>query len=61
MNKNTKVARNEFDNEKQRVVGIVEIYNLEYAPLECFENEVIVPITVTECIEYHYYEHELCN
>lgn len=48
MNKNTKVARIEFDNEKQRVEGIVEIYNLEYAPLECFENEVITPITVTE-------------
>lgn len=48
MSKNTKVARIEFDNEKQRVVGIVEIYNLEYAPLECFENEVITPIAVTE-------------
>lgn len=48
MNKNTEVARIEFDNEKQRVVNIVEIYNLEYAPLECFEDEIITPSTVTE-------------
>lgn len=48
MNKNTKIAKIEFDNEKQRVVNIVEIYNLEYAPLECFDNEPITPITITE-------------
>ena len=48
MNKNIEVAKIEFDNENQRVVDILEIYNLEYAPLECFENEVITPITVTE-------------
>lgn len=48
MNKNTKIAKIQFDNEKQRVVNIVEIYNLEYAPLECFVNETISSITVTE-------------
>lgn len=48
MNKNTKIAKIQFDNEKQRVVNIVEIYNPEYAPLECFENETITPTTVTE-------------
>lgn len=48
MNKNTKVAKIEFDNEKQRVVNIIKIYNLEYAPLECFENGNITPITLTE-------------
>ncbi|MFQ9924045.1 MAG: type III toxin-antitoxin system ToxN/AbiQ family toxin [Beduini sp.] len=48
MNKHTKIARIEFDNEKQRVIRIIELYNTKYAPLECFENGIMTPIAMTE-------------
>ncbi|MBS5111581.1 MAG: type III toxin-antitoxin system ToxN/AbiQ family toxin [Coprobacillus cateniformis] len=48
MNKNTKVARIKFDNEKQSVLSIIEIYNPEYAPLECFENKIMTSVAITE-------------
>lgn len=38
MNKTTKIAEISFDNSNQKVVSIQEIFNVSYAPLECFKN-----------------------
>ncbi|MDE6952655.1 MAG: hypothetical protein K2P09_02465, partial [Erysipelotrichales bacterium] len=37
MNKEIKIAKIIFDNSTQRVDSILEIFNKEYAPLECFD------------------------
>lgn len=37
MNKEIKIAKISFDNSTQRVDSILEIFNKEYAPLECFD------------------------
>lgn len=48
MNKKTKITRIEFDNTKQAVMQIKELYNSKFAPLECYEDGVITPIAITE-------------
>lgn len=48
MNKNVKVAKLQFDNENQRVVSILKLYNCKYAPLECFENGVITKSAISQ-------------
>lgn len=37
MNKMTKVAEISFDNSNQKVISIKELFNTDYAPLECFK------------------------
>ncbi|NJE45572.1 hypothetical protein [Massilimicrobiota sp. SW1139] len=39
MNKTTKISKITLNNENNTVVDIVEIYNPDYAPLECFKEK----------------------
>ncbi|WP_279155150.1 type III toxin-antitoxin system ToxN/AbiQ family toxin [Thomasclavelia cocleata] len=39
MNKEVKIAKIVFDNSLQKIDSILEIYNAEYAPLECFNKD----------------------
>ena len=39
MNKEVKIAKIVFDNSLQKIDSILEIYNVEYAPLECFNKD----------------------
>ncbi|MBR3841205.1 MAG: type III toxin-antitoxin system ToxN/AbiQ family toxin [Erysipelotrichales bacterium] len=48
MNKNVRVCKIIFDNNKLVVLDILETYNVEYAPLECFENNSLTAPAMTE-------------
>ena len=39
MNKEVKIAKIVFDNSLQKIESILEVYNAEYAPLECFNQD----------------------
>lgn len=39
MNKEVKIAKIVFDNSLQKIESILEVYNAEYAPLECFHQD----------------------
>ena len=48
MNKDKKVANISIDNETQKIIKINQIYNQEYAPLECFHQHQLDEKHITE-------------
>ena len=47
MNKNRKIAKIILDNKLQKVNEIVEVFNTDYAPLECFSHHNLTADSIT--------------
>lgn len=48
MNKEQKIAKISFDNKCQIIMEVLEIINVEYAPLECFKNKQLDKDEITK-------------
>lgn len=48
MNKTMKIARISFDNSNQKVVSIQEMFDVSYAPLECFKERELDKDEITK-------------